>query len=344
MASFHDQRAVATFCFRLGKTGAETHDLMSTAYNDEALDQTEVVEWFSRFRNGQIDRRRRRLGRPSTARTDGNVEIVRELIANDRRRTVEEVMKISGLTRSTVQRITIENLRMRRVSAKYVPRRLSAQEKQVRVAACSALEEELRNDPDFFDSVVTGGETWCYGRGRVAANLPAAERARRAASARVKTKLICFFDVRGVVHSEFVPPGQTVDQAFYLDVLARLCDGLRLNRPDSWQSGNWVLHHDNAAAYAALSARRLLAENRIITVLHPPRSPDLAPCDFFLFSRMKRERDLQEERLADVDEVMEKTTEALSAIEGEQFLKCFQKWNKRLGTCIRSNGEYIKRN
>jgi hypothetical protein len=30
-----------------------------------------------------------------------------------------------------------------------------------------------------------------------------------------------------------------------------------------------------------------LAKHRIPVVLHPPYSPDLAPCDFFLFPRLK---------------------------------------------------------
>lgn len=37
----------------------------------------------------------------------------------------------------------------------------------------------------------------------------------------IKTMFICFFVVRGVVHSKFVPSGQTANQAFYLEVLKR---------------------------------------------------------------------------------------------------------------------------
>ena len=32
----------------------------------------------------------------------------------------------------------------------------------------------------------------------------------------------CFFNSKGVVHKEFVPPGQTVNTAFYVEVLKRL--------------------------------------------------------------------------------------------------------------------------
>jgi len=39
---------------------------------------------------------------------------------------------------------------------------------------------------------------------------------------RVKTMLLTFFDIRGIVHYEFVPTGQTVNQVYYLEVLERL--------------------------------------------------------------------------------------------------------------------------
>jgi len=37
-----------------------------------------------------------------------------------------------------------------------------------------------------------------------------------------KKMIIVFFDSRGTMHKEFVPPGQTINHAFYKDVLERL--------------------------------------------------------------------------------------------------------------------------
>jgi len=49
--------------------------------------------------------------------------------------------------------------------------------------------------------------------------------------------LIVFFDVQGIVQLEFVPPGQTVNQEFYLEVLRRLRENVRRKRPELWRSG-----------------------------------------------------------------------------------------------------------
>jgi hypothetical protein len=75
----------------------------------------------------------------------------------------------------------------------------------------------------------------------------------------VKTITISFFDVDGIVHKEFVPSGQTVNQQFYLNVLKQMYDSLRQKRPEKWQSGDWLLHHDNAHAHTAFSIQQFLA-------------------------------------------------------------------------------------
>jgi len=89
--------------------------------------------------------------------------------------------------------------------------------------------------------------------------------------------LICFFDIKGLVYFEFIPQGQTVNQQFYLEVLKQLHDAVRRKHPKLWQSGEWLLHHDNAPAYTALSVRQFLTKNRMTTASHPPYAPDLAP-------------------------------------------------------------------
>jgi len=101
-----------------------------------------------------------------------------------------------------------------------------------------------------------------------------------------KLWLLCFFfDSRGIVHKEFVPPGQTVNHAFYKDVLERLRKQVQQVQTDV--ADDWALHHDNAPAHTALSIREFLAKKNIAVLPHPPYSPDLAPCDFYLFPKLK---------------------------------------------------------
>jgi hypothetical protein len=62
---------------------------------------------------------------------------------------------------------------------------------------------------------------------------------------------------------------------------------VRRKRPQMWKNRNWLLHHDNAPAHTLLVVREFLTKNNVSTVLHPAYLPDLTPCDFYMFPKMK---------------------------------------------------------
>jgi hypothetical protein len=53
--------------------------------------------------------------------------------------------------------------------------------------------------------------------------------------------LIIFFDSKGIVHKEIVLAGQTVNSAYYCDVSWRLCENVRVLRPEFWKQKNWLV-------------------------------------------------------------------------------------------------------
>jgi hypothetical protein len=44
---------------------------------------------------------------------------------------------------------------------------------------------------------------------------------------KIKTMLICSFDIRGIIHFKFVSKGTTVNHTFYMEVLKRLIVAVR---------------------------------------------------------------------------------------------------------------------
>ena len=52
-------------------------------------------------------------------------------------------------------------------------------------------------------------------------------------------------------------------------------------------ANNWLLHHENAPCHMVISVVEFLAKQGIPVVPQLPYSPDLSPCDFFLFQRLK---------------------------------------------------------
>jgi hypothetical protein len=71
----------------------------------------------------------------------------------------------------------------------------------------------------------------------------------------VKSMLITFFDIKGIVHKEFVLAGQTVSSIGYYNVLRRLRENVRRPRPELWRQKNWLLLNDKAPSYTSFSTR-----------------------------------------------------------------------------------------
>ena len=54
--------------------------------------------------------------------------------------------------------------------------------------------------------------------------------------------MIIFFDIRGIVHVDWEPEGQTVNQVYYKKILTNFRERMRRKRPEMWKNGSWVLH------------------------------------------------------------------------------------------------------
>jgi len=70
------------------------------------------------------------------------------------------------------------------------------------------------------------------------------------------------------------------------------------------------------------------------SVAHPPYSPNFAPCDFFLFLRIKSQK--KGKRFADVREVKNKTLEVLNNISTETISRNVFSSGKYVGTSVPS--------
>ena len=135
----------------------------------------------------------------------------------------------AGISYGSCQEILTENLGMRRVAAKFVPRLLSVDQKQCRVDVCSELRETSENDPTFISRVTTSDERWFYGYDPETKQQssqwksPQSPRPKKARQVRsvTKTMFIVFFYIKGIVHREFVPAGVTAVSYTHLDVYKR---------------------------------------------------------------------------------------------------------------------------
>jgi hypothetical protein len=64
-------------------------------------------------------------------------------------------------------------------------------------------------------------------------------------------------------------------------------------------------------------------KHKIPVIPHPPYSPDLAPCDFFLFPKIKLK--LKGSRFDTIDEILAETQKVLDNVTEKDFQEAFQK-------------------
>jgi hypothetical protein len=72
----------------------------------------------------------------------------------------------------------------------------------------------------------------------------------------------------------------------------------------------------------------------------PPYSPDLAPCDFFLFPKIKIK--LKGRRFDTVEEIQAESQKVLNMLTQKDFQDSFQSWQKRWDRCVRSQGDHFE--
>jgi histone-lysine N-methyltransferase SETMAR len=110
-----------------------------------------------------------------------------------------------------------------------------------------------------------------------------------------------------------------VNQQCYLEVLTRLRDSVWRKKPELWHD-KLILHYDNTPAHDELRVHEFVAKKSITKMDHPPYSPDLAPCNFWLFPKLKNA--LKGQRFADIPDIQCNMTLLRGILEND-FQDCF---------------------
>ena len=104
-----------------------------------------------------------RPGLPKTVTTLEVIDKIHELILEERRISAKSIAEQLGISRERVGSVIHEELDMRKISVKGVPKCLNGDQKRQRCQSSEQLLEFFRRDPnDFLSRLVTMDETWLY--------------------------------------------------------------------------------------------------------------------------------------------------------------------------------------
>lgn len=346
MSSFIEQRSCIKFCLRNEISAAETLRMLQKAFGSQCLSKKTAYKWYKKFQEGRESVEKNVVSnRLKTSTDEQHVKEIKDLVLKNRRLTVRDLADAVSISKGSANTIVTDVLSLKRVKSRLVPKTLNFFEKNRRVNICK---EMISDYETVMKRIITGDETWIYAYDPETTDQSSEYRAKgerrpkksRQSRSKIKVMLTVFFDCRGVVHSEFLPPGQTVNKEYYLGVMRRLREGIRKKRPDLWQQNSWLLHHDNASPHTAFIIRDHFVKNSTHIVPQPPYSPDLAPCDFWLFNKLKRP--LRGYRFDSIEMIKAESLRVLKAIPEKDFADCFKDWKKRWRKCIASEGDYFE--
>ncbi|UYV81581.1 hypothetical protein LAZ67_20001589 [Cordylochernes scorpioides] len=116
---------------------------------EATLDRSNVYRWYKMFSEGREDVNDEELaGRPSTSTTDEKINEVEKMILANRRITVREIAENLNISTGSCHSIFINDLGMRRVAAKFVPKLLNSDQKQHRMNIANEMLDSVRDDPN----------------------------------------------------------------------------------------------------------------------------------------------------------------------------------------------------
>ena len=123
--------------------------------------------------------------------------------------------------------------------------------------------------------------------------------------------------------------------------IKRLCLRIFVSNDQNLRLRGLILHHDITSAHTAGATRDFIADKPIQLLSHPPYSPDLAPCDFFVFPKVK---DLMRGILfVSPEAAVEVYQEYLETFTRSQWCSLIEKWFERMKLCIQARGEYFEK-
>ena len=232
---------------------------------------------------------------------------------------------------------------------RWVPRLLTDEQKQSRVRLASQVIEKYdKCDPRCLEEIVTGDETSIYhfqpdskAKNKVwvssEGDRPVIVRCCKTAN---RMLYAIFFDSKGPVLQIPVPKGSSVTGKFYREsVLTQLVDFHQKCTPRTGVRGIKLLH-DNAPAHKSATVQEYLKESGLDVLDHPQYSPDLSPCDFWLFPRLKEM--VAGHRFESRCGIGSAVYQCLQHIPKEDYQVASRKWVDRSKMCVEADGAYFE--
>ena len=238
----------------------------------------------------------RTVRRPSTITANENIEAVERIVMRDRQISIRRPAEELAIPKTTIHEIMNNHMGMRKVCTLWAPKLLTPIQSANRVDCCQELLQQSEvNRVKFFDCIVTSDESWTHHYDplsqleakiwkRLGEQTPTQLRQERSAG---KMMMILFWDKDGVLLTEYLPRGTTINGPFYPPIIERLRSVIVEKRRGKVSHGVLLLH-DNAPIDKCKIVEAAIRQVGFIELNHSGYSPDIASSDYHRFSKLRK--------------------------------------------------------
>lgn len=304
-----------------------------------------ILSWVTSFREcGSVAKLR--PGHPRTARTPENVDRVRQSILRSPRRSARKHAAALGLSDATVRRILHDDLQFHPYKLAVV-QELTERDFVARQYACELLLDNLPQDAVvFFSDEAHFHISGCVNKQNM--RYWSRENPRELHQKPLHCERVtvwCAMSVMGIIGPYFFEENGravTVNAARYMKMIEEffLPRLEQMNVRDVW------FQQDGATAHTARGPMDLLRQHfpdRLISLRGdlpwPARSPDLAPCDFYLWGYLKSL--VYVDRPRNIAHLKNNIRDAIANIPIDMLQRVETNFRNRLNQCIQNGGRHL---
>lgn len=312
-----------------------------------------IKGWINNFEETGSALKKKPTGRPRSARTPQNIDVVRESVLRSPRRSIRKQSAAVGMSRESVRRILRLDLKFHPYKLQMV-QELKENDYQLRLGFCQEMITKINNDDEFLNKLWMSDEAHFHLTGyvnkqnyRYWADTNPNEVHERPLHAS-KVTLWCAVSSHGIIGPHFFANEQgntiTVNSDRYVEMLRTFVTP-ELNNFQHVQE--YWFQQDGATSHTAWQSMEVVRElfgNRVISrfgnIPWPPRSPDLSVCDFFLWGYLKSK--VYTTRPRTLDELKQRIRDEIHSIPAEMLQRSMKNLKNRLQECIRTGGRHLK--
>jgi hypothetical protein len=336
-----EQRFVIQFLWLQEQGSKEIHGHLRGIFGDLAVSVPTVKQSLHWFREGDAScKDRNRAERPLTI----SGEVLSKFLSKNPFASAKNIVSRFDISVSTVIYLLARELGLRKFTGRWLPHSLSEPKENERVTQSRLFPDLLQSHQTAdFNAIASGNESWFRYM------YPARTMSARSRSdviscvrSRIGTSklMITIFTGTRLLVLRPLSMGLNFNQDYFLEeILLSLSRQKRSNRRQKLEF-DFVVHMDNSICDNARKICLEVEHNKIERVPHPTYSPDLSPCDCWLFGFLKEK--LKEYELSTSDEITEAIAIIWNDVTFKELQSVFSELTQR-GTLVVEHGGVLQR-